>query len=163
MMRADLTVSGTVQSVGFRPFVYRVATHRGLVGHVRNRGDAGVGIRLYGDRSTIEAAIAVIMEEPPPLADVRDVDIEWSAVDAVPDRFTIDPSSDAAGAAGSLPPDTAPCERCLTELADPSGHFGGYWGISCVDCGPRYTITRSLPYDRAQTSLDAFPLCERCQ
>ena len=163
MMRADLTVSGTVQSVGFRPFVYRVATHRGLVGHVRNRGDAGVGIRLYGDRSTIEAAIAVIMEEPPPLADVRDVDIEWMAVDAVPDRFTIDPSSDAAGAAGSLPPDTAPCERCLTELADPSGHFGGYWGISCVDCGPRYTITRSLPYDRAQTSLDAFPLCERCQ
>lgn len=163
MQCAEVTITGTVQSVGFRPFVYRVATEHGLTGHVRNRGDAGVRMLLCGGRVAVEAAIGALTEDPPPLAEVRDVDVVWETVDLPPERFTIESSSDAVGAAGSLPPDTAPCERCRAELSDSSAHFGGYWAISCVDCGPRYTITRSLPYDRAQTSLSMYPLCDRCQ
>ncbi|QSG12189.1 Hydrogenase maturation factor [Halapricum desulfuricans] len=160
--RASVSVTGVVQGVGFRPFVYRTAVGNDLGGWVKNTGDAGVEIRLEGGREGVESFLDRLHTDPPPLARVETVDVTWG--EPVGEReFEIVASSDAGGGSGTIPPDTAMCDACLEDMRDPDSRYHGYWATSCVDCGPRYTVIRSLPYDRPTTSMDAFPMCEDCR
>ncbi|MFW6017672.1 MAG: carbamoyltransferase HypF [Halapricum sp.] len=160
--RASVTVTGVVQGVGFRPFVYRTAVGNELGGWVKNTGDAGVEIRLEGAREAIDSFLNRLRNDPPPLARVETIDVTW--IEPVGDReFEIVASSDADGGSGTIPPDTAMCDACLADMRNPDSRYHDYWATSCVDCGPRYTVIRSLPYDRPTTSMDAFPMCEDCR
>ena len=171
-VRCRLHVTGTVQGVGFRPFVWRLAQRHRLAGFVRNGLD-GVVIEVQGGAAAVEAFAAALRKEPPPLAEVVQIDVEERPVDpAQVDTFDI-LESDAArpigsaaipasGVAAVVPADIATCPACLAELGDPANRRSRYPFINCTDCGPRYTIIRSLPYDRPQTTMAAFPMCAAC-
>ena len=163
----SVQVTGVVQGVGFRPFVYRRATAHGLTGTVRNTGDAGVEIVLAGDQSAIDAFLQDLRNSPPPLSRVESVDVTRESSDGSAhiesDEFRILESVDSEGGTGTIPPDTGICEQCLEDVRDPTSRYYQYWATSCVDCGPRYTVIRELPYDRPRTSMDAFPMCESCR
>ena len=161
-VRAAVTVTGVVQGVGFRPFVYRVAVDNGLCGWVKNTGDAGVEIRLEGERTAVESFLGTLRTDPPPLSRIGSVDVTWT--DPTGEQsFEIIASSDAAGGSGTIPPDTAMCEACLEDMRDPDSRYHKYWATACVDCGPRYTVIRSVPYDRPTTSMAEFPMCVDCR
>ncbi|MFB6085875.1 MAG: carbamoyltransferase HypF [Halodesulfurarchaeum sp.] len=167
-IRASVQVQGVVQGVGFRPFVYRRATDHGLSGTVRNTGDAGVEIFLQGDAASIDAFLDDLRTSPPPLSRVESVEVDRSSVSPGeslehPGEFRILDSVDTAGGTGTIPPDTGICESCLEDIRDPDSRYHRYWATSCVDCGPRYTVIRELPYDRPRTSMDAFPMCPACE
>jgi hydrogenase maturation protein HypF len=171
-VRCRLHVAGTVQGVGFRPFVWRLAQRHRIAGFVRNGLD-GVVIEVQGTSAAVEAFAADLREAPPPLADVVQINVEEQPVDpAQVDTFDI-LESDAArpigsavipasGVAAVVPADIATCPACLAELSDPANRRSRYPFINCTDCGPRYTIIRSLPYDRPQTTMAAFPMCAAC-
>jgi hydrogenase maturation protein HypF len=163
MQRATVTVNGVVQSVGFRPFVYRTAVSLDLRGTVRNRGDAGVLVELEGDSSDIDAFLDNLRENNPPLAHVERVEMEREPIDEASfSSFEIVASEETGSGGGTIPPDTAMCEACVADMRDPNSRYHNYWATSCVDCGPRFTTVESLPYDRPTTSMAAFPLCEDC-
>ncbi|MFH8803360.1 carbamoyltransferase HypF [Streptomyces sp. NPDC017936] len=157
-----MIVRGTVQGVGFRPFVHRLATELGLAGHVRN-GAAGVVAEVEGVPEAVAEFCRALAERPPPLADVREVAYETVAAVGVP-GFVIRASEDEGDGARRtlIPPDTAPCEDCLRELADPADRRHRHPFIACTHCGPRFTLSTGLPYDRATTTMAAFPLCPEC-
>ncbi len=156
--RIRLRVRGTVQGVGFRPFVHQLAAALRLDGFVRNDGH---GVLIEAQGAQLDAFVDALRAHAPPLARIDAVDIEdVAAEDAA--GFAILHS--AAGAARTrIPPDVATCDACLAEAADPSSRFYRYPFVSCTHCGPRYTITRHLPYDRAQTSMAPFGLCAACR
>ncbi len=159
--RVEVIVTGVVQAVGFRPFVYRRASAHGLSGAVRNTGDAGVEIHLEGEPAAVEAFLTDLRERPPPLSVVESVAVE--EVEPIGESgFAIAPSADADGGSGTIPPDTGICEACLADVRDPDSRYHRYWATSCVDCGPRYTVIESLPYDRPQTTMEPFPPCADC-
>ncbi len=153
-------MTGRVQGVGFRPFVYRLAHEHGLDGHVRNlRGD--VEVVVCGPASSIAAFERDIVGRAPPLAQpaIR------SVADAPPPSqqgFLIAESSAADAPQVSVPPDFYACEDCVRELTDPADRRHRYPFINCTQCGPRYTIITALPYDRPNTSMARFPLCADC-
>jgi hydrogenase maturation protein HypF len=156
-----LLLTGRVQGVGFRPFVYRLAHELGLDGFVRNlRGE--VEVVLHGPIATIEHFARDVIERAPPLA--RPVLAEQTVVDAPAEPgFHIASSSAALQPQISVPPDFFCCPDCLTELADPGNRRHRYAFINCTQCGPRYTLIEALPYDRPNTTMRAFPLCEACR
>jgi len=161
--RAEITVTGIVQGVGFRPSVYRLATRQGLVGLVRNLGDAGVEIVVEGERQAIEDFASAILAEQPPLARVEDVKITWMPASGEFSAFeVVESEKKGSGAHSVLPPDLALCEDCLREMLSPSDRRYLYPFITCVNCGPRFTIVEELPYDRPRTSMKVFPLCPNC-
>ncbi|WP_135664194.1 carbamoyltransferase HypF [Halorhabdus rudnickae] len=160
--RATVSVTGVVQGVGFRPFVYRTATDEDLAGRVKNTGDGRVEIVLEGRETGIESFLSTLRTDPPPLARIEDVTVEDSEPCGL-STFEIVASIDSGGGSGTIPPDTAMCDACLEDLRDPDSRFQAYWATACVDCGPRYTVIRALPYDRPTTSMDAFPMCEDCR
>ena len=160
--RVEVTVTGVVQAVGFRPFVYRRAQAHDLDGSVRNTGDAGVKITLEGESAAIAAFLDDLRERPPPLSVVESIDVEEADPVGETD-FEIESSTSDQGTAGTIPPDTGICEACLADVRDPDSRYYGYWATSCVDCGPRYTVIESLPYDRPRTAMSAFPLCAECR
>jgi hydrogenase maturation protein HypF len=163
MRRAHVQVDGVVQSVGFRPFVYRTAVDLGLRGRVRNLGDAGVSVTLEGTSDRIDAFVEELETNPPPLATVETVTVETEAITEYSyDSFSIVDSEDRDGDGGTIPPDTAVCDACVADLRDPSSRFHDYWATACVDCGPRFTVIERLPYDRETTSMAAFPRCSDC-
>ncbi len=164
-IRRRLRVVGTVQGVGFRPFVWRLAERHRLAGFVRN-GSAGVMIEVQGLPAAVEAFMTALRDESPLLADVIQVDIEKRPVDPTQaEAFAIlESEADASrgGAAASVPSDIATCPACLAELRDPADRRFRYPFINCTDCGPRFTIIQSLPYDRPRTTMAAFPMCPAC-
>ena len=157
--RRRLRIRGVVQGVGFRPFIYRSAVTRGISGSVRNLGDAGVEVFIEGEPEALDSFIGAL-SDPPPLARIDSI-----AVDDLPpigeSGFSIAESSDAGKRGGAIPPDTAICDRCVTDVLGDS-RYHGYWATSCTDCGPRFTVIESLPYDRPRTSMRDFPMCEAC-
>ena len=157
-----IRVRGQVQGVGFRPFVWRVATELGLAGWVRNDGH-GVTIEAEGRRDGIQALVARLEREPPPLARVDAVDCRLQAVPggAACAPFTIAPSR-AGAVRTTAAPDAAVCAECLRELFDPADRRHRYPFVNCTHCGPRYTIIESLPYDRPSTTMAGFTMCEAC-
>ncbi len=162
-MRVKINVAGIVQGVGFRPFVYRIAVQNGLAGYVRNRGDAGVEILLEGNKLAIEAFMRDLREKKPPLAQIHDAITTRIGGKNEYTNFTIYKSSEEAELAGSVvPPDVAICNECLVELRDPKNPRHDYFFITCVNCGPRFTIIERLPYDRENTTMREFPLCGFC-
>lgn len=157
----SLTVTGTVQGVGFRPFVARTATDNGLAGSVRNTDD-GVVVRFEGPPSAVDRAVETVRSDPPRLARIESVSIEQT--DPRGDStFRIGRSTESDERAALVPPDTAVCESCLDEIRNERSRFHQYWATACVDCGPRFSITRGLPYDRARTALDEFEPCADCE
>ena len=163
-MRVKINVSGIVQGVGFRPFIYRIAVRNSLAGYVRNRGDAGVEILLEGNEQDVERFMRDLTKEKPPLAQIDQVkNTELSGPNEYK-NFAIYKSSQEAETSGSIiPPDIAICNQCLKELRDPKDPRFEYFFITCTDCGPRFTIIERLPYDRENTTMREFPLCGFCQ
>ncbi len=161
--RVEIAVTGIVQGVGFRPFTYRLATRHDLVGFVRNMGDAGVQIVVEGEKETIEKFIDSLRPEQPPLSRIDDINVAWKAPTGEFSAFQVAPSERAGlGLPSVVPPDLALCDDCLHEMLDSSDRRYNYPFITCVNCGPRFTIIEKLPYDRPRTSMKAFPLCPDC-
>ncbi|MDR0471604.1 MAG: carbamoyltransferase HypF [Nitrososphaerota archaeon] len=163
-MRVKLTVLGIVQGVGFRPFVYRTAVKQGLVGYVRNRGDAGVEILVEGNTQSIERFMTVLVKEKPPRARIEQIKkMELEGVNQY-SCFSIFESAQEGESSGSIiPADIAVCNQCLGELRDAVDRRYEYFFITCTDCGPRFTIIDRLPYDRENTAMHEFALCNTCR
>jgi hydrogenase maturation protein HypF len=159
-------VRGVVQGVGFRPFVWRLATELGLDGSVVNRAGQ-VEIRVAGLAESVEAFVGRIRTDAPARARVEDIVVRDGDLEIAPGSgFTIDESE--AGSLGAkterlFPPDIATCDDCLRELDNPRDRRYQYPFINCTNCGPRATIIDDLPYDRTRTSMRAFPLCAACR
>ena len=159
--RRRITVRGQVQGVGFRPFVFRLAHELGLRGWVRNTG-AGVEIELQGPFAAVRTFSARLRDEAPPLARIDDVERSAMPLVEMPPPFFIS-SSRADAARTAAAPDVAVCRSCLEELFDPADRRYRYPFINCVHCGPRYTVTRALPFDRGNTSMARFAPCPACR
>ena len=161
----DLTwrieVRGTVQGVGFRPFVYRLATGLGLRGDVRNAG-GHVVITAVGGRSVLEEFVDGLRSRKPDAAVVGDIIVRPLPGPAAPRSGFAVLDSVAASARREIPPDLATCADCLRELFDPADRRYRYPFVNCTACGPRATIIAALPYDRVRTSMEAFPMCADC-
>ncbi len=151
-----IKIRGIVQGVGFRPFVYATARKYGIAGMVKNLGSE-VEIRASGDR--FEAFLQEVSRGPP-LSRIDAVEV-FPDPGPFPLDFSIQPSG-TGSLSGMIPPDIATCDQCLADIDDAGGRYHGYWCTSCVNCGPRYSIIRDLPYDRERTSMAAFPVCPEC-
>ncbi|KJK59358.1 carbamoyltransferase HypF [Saccharothrix sp. ST-888] len=160
VQRRRVAVEGVVQGVGFRPFVFGLATELGLAGHVTNTG-AGVLAEVEGSAEAVRAFCHRIRSDAPPLAEVHTLAQEVLTATGDP-GFTIVASRDSGTRRAVIPPDTATCADCLAELADPADRRHRHPFITCTNCGPRYTIVTGLPYDRARTTMARFPMCADC-
>jgi hydrogenase maturation protein HypF len=158
MKLAMITVRGIVQGVGFRPFVHRIAREHGISGYVKNLGTS-VEIGAEGDDREVEAFLAALRIGPP-LSRIDSVDVAYLPYKPTYKGFHIEKSG-LSGFGGFIPPDTGICNRCIGDMKD-AVHYHDYWATSCVDCGPRYAIMDTLPYDRDNTSMIDFPLCDDC-
>lgn len=165
MRHAHIYVTGIVQGVGMRPFVYREAIAHGICGWVLNAGD-GVHIEAHASVEALDGFVAALSEHAPAAARIEHVELmdlapgDWDA--ASEQGFRIAASQDQTARTTLVSPDIATCDDCLRELFDPAGRRFHYPFINCTNCGPRFTIIRSLPYDRAATSMDCFPMCPEC-
>lgn len=165
MRHAHIHVTGIVQGVGMRPFVYREAMAHGICGWVLNAGD-GVHIEAHALADALDAFVAALSEHAPAAARVEYVevvDLAANGWDTTNEQgFRIVASQDQTAHTTLVSPDIATCDDCLRELFDPADRRYHYPFINCTNCGPRFTIIRSLPYDRAATSMDRFPMCPEC-
>jgi hydrogenase maturation protein HypF len=161
MKRSRLTVRGQVQGVGFRPTVYKVARGRGLTGRVMNTPE-GVIVEVQGEPEKVDSFPAELRSALPPLARITELEIEDAPFLPEEREFRIEGSTAGAGHHVLITPDVATCDECLGELFDPLDRRYLYPFINCTNCGPRYTITRSIPYDRTTTSMACFPMCADC-
>jgi hydrogenase maturation protein HypF len=155
-----IRVRGTVQGVGFRPFVHRLALRHGLAGWVRNTGGA-VELEIEGEPCALDAFLAALPREAPPLARIAELEAE-ARPPAGRRAFRIVESAQDGGWQ-AIPPDTATCADCLREVFDPRDRRYRYPFTNCTQCGPRFTIIESLPYDRPRTTMRAFPMCDACR
>ena len=159
-VRTSIRVEGVVQGVGFRPFVYSLATRLGLAGWVGNDVD-GVFAEVEGPAEQIRDFLAALERDAPPLARVERVSAQPMSPDGRPGFAIV--ASDTAGARRALvSADSATCADCLRELADPGDRRFGYPFINCTNCGPRFTIVRDVPYDRPLTTMAGFTMCAAC-
>jgi hydrogenase maturation protein HypF len=159
--RRAILVCGVVQGVGFRPFVYRLATEEHLAGSISNDTE-GVSIELEGPPARIDAFLSRLRAETPPLARIDSVAVRDLPA-AGETGFRIVSSQVKGQVATGIPADAATCPDCLRELLDPGDRRYRYPFLNCTNCGPRFTITRRIPYDRPQTSMAAFTMCPACQ
>jgi hydrogenase maturation protein HypF len=160
-VRRSALIRGVVQGVGFRPFVYRLALEEGLAGFVGNDTD-GVTIEIEGPEERVEAFLARLRSEQPPLARIDSItECKLAALGVA--EFRIVASEVVGRVSTGIPADAATCPDCLRELLDPHDRRYRYPFLNCTNCGPRFTITRSIPYDRPQTSMAKFPMCPACQ
>jgi hydrogenase maturation protein HypF len=159
--RWKISVSGIVQGVGFRPFVYRLALARSLIGFVANTPE-GVAIEGQGQVAQLEDFLVALRNEAPPLAQVNE--IVSSAIPLGHDGAFVLRHSTASGPVSTLiSPDVAVCEECLAEFFSPADRRFRYPFINCTNCGPRYTIVERIPYDRPHTTMRGFAMCALCQ
>lgn len=165
MRHAHIHVTGIVQGVGMRPFVYREAMAHGICGWVLNAGD-GVHIEAHAPGEALDEFVDALSEHAPAASRVEHVEVmdlapgDWNAANE--QGFRIVASQDQTAHTTLISPDIATCDDCLCELFDPADRRFHYPFINCTNCGPRFTIIRSLPYDRAATSMDRFPMCPTC-
>jgi hydrogenase maturation protein HypF len=159
--RREISVRGIVQGVGFRPFIYALAQRRGLIGLVRNDAE-GVHIEAEGPPEELELFLQDIREKAPPLAVVEDM--AWRPLAVRKEQgFRIEESREGVRRRALISPDVATCSECQAELLDPADRRYRYPFTNCTNCGPRFTITRSVPYDRAMTTMAHFEMCPECQ
>ena len=155
-----ICIGGTVQGVGFRPFVYRLAQARGLRGWVLN-AESGVEIHVEGPALALAEFVLAVRTEAPSAARIASFDSEPASVENF-DDFRIRQSAKNSRPTVRVSPDLPTCVDCLRELFDPDDRRYGYPYINCTNCGPRYSIVLGLPYDRPQTTMRSWPMCERC-
>ncbi len=161
MVGRRIQVRGTVQGVGYRPWVYRLAQSRGIAGRVRNE-PGGVIIEAFGAEPEVRSFIERLREDGPRSArvvDLRASDIPYEPVS----DFVIEPSESVGFKALSIPPDLATCEACEAEVLDPEDRRYRYAFTNCTGCGPRFTIATGIPYDRNATTMAAFEMCAKCR
>ena len=162
-MRVEVSIVGIVQGVGFRPFVYRTATANNLRGYVRNGGDAGVEIVVEGKEKDVKHFLQDLEAKKPPLAQIYRKLVHQTGETGTFGKFVILHSSETKKLAGSVvPPDIAICSECLEELRRVGNPRFEYFFITCTNCGPRYTTISQLPYDRQNTTMKEFDMCEVC-
>ena len=164
MIRARIDVSGVIQGVGFRPFIYRLASEQGLTGYVANTA-AGVTIEVDGTDRQIDHFIETIANQKPPLATIAALTVDKNANtgNQTATSFDIRQSLSSGDKIGPITPDSDVCRNCLAELFDPADRRCNYPFINCTDCGPRYTLIEKTPYDRPLTAMQHFPMCEDCR
>jgi len=155
-----LEINGIVQGVGFRPFVYQLARRHGLTGQVANTS-GGVHIHVEGPAENLDGFYHDLTRQAPPLAVIVEIAVRETPPTWAED-FAIVKSDGRAEATTLISPDVSICEDCRRELFDPQDRRCGYPFINCTNCGPRYTIIESIPYDRAKTSMKVFPMCASC-
>lgn len=158
--RAHVRVRGLVQGVGFRPHVYALAQRLGLTGWVRN-DEAGVELEVQG--AAWDEFVRLIRVTAPPLSRIDSVEVEKRVLREGEEGFVIEQSERSGAASSAIGPDATVCRACVEEMLDPGGRRYRYPFLSCTHCGPRYTITRALPYDRPQTSMAHFAMCLGCR
>ena len=158
--RRQLRLRGLVQGVGFRPHVYRTAMRHGVRGYVRNTGD---GVEILAEGSELDRFEETLARELPPLARIDHLERVRLGRTAGHTGFEILPTRRTDGGCAVIPPDLDLCDDCLRELFDPNDRRYRYPFIACCQCGPRLSMTRQLPYDRANTSMADFPLCPSCR
>ena len=158
MKARKILTQGIVQGVGFRPYVYRLASDLNLKGHVRNLGNV-VEIIIEGENT--DSFIERLPEELPPIAKIDSMTVEDIDFNDYSD-FEIIESGDSYSGVSVIPPDIAICDSCLEEIRNPKDRRYKYPFNACTDCGPRFTVIESVPYDRIRTSMDEFPLCNDC-
>lgn len=151
-----------MQGVGFRPFVYRLALEHGLTGRTRNAPE-GVVVEIQGTPAAVDAFCESLIPKAPPLARITHQTQAETPIIPGENSFAIEPSAKGSGHAVLISPDVATCDDCLAELQDPNDFRHAYPFINCTNCGPRYTITRDIPYDRKATTMACFTLCALCQ
>jgi hydrogenase maturation protein HypF len=156
-----IDVDGLVQGVGFRPWVYAVATAAGIGGRVWNH-PSGVTIEAFGEPTALRVLVEQLEHPPMPAARVQDIRCQRIPYDAV-ESFEIVASRAGTDRRPSIPPDLALCDACRHELRDPTDRRYGYAFTNCTRCGPRYTIALDVPYDRRRTTMRAFPMCDACR
>jgi hydrogenase maturation protein HypF len=161
LLGVRIHITGIVQGVGFRPFVYGLAVRWALKGWVRN-SSAGVDIEVDGTQGDLQAFIDALQSEAPPLARIDSLQVEWlPAVNF--STFEIVHSDGKSGDFVPISPDVSICPDCLQEMLDPSNRRYRYPFINCTNCGPRFTIIKDIPYDRPKTTMGHFELCPACQ
>ena len=163
-LQAQIFVYGIVQGVGFRPFVFHLAEKHSLTGFVRNRGDAGVEIIIEGSEEHINHFLRDLKSDAPSLAQIFRITVTKQSDTHQHTAFHIKKSEIQGQAAGSIIPyDVATCDTCFQELRNHQNRRHDYFFITCTQCGPRYTIIESLPYDRPHTTMKQFAMCEQCR
>ena len=158
----EIRIKGTVQGVGFRPFIYRLAKDFAIKGQVSNT-EEGVLIIAQANEPTLTDFIKAIETEHPPLSIIRSFKVNRCNGETDYNDFQIVKSHKAGAVSTEIPPDIATCKDCLREITDPQDRRFGYAFTNCTNCGPRYTIIKALPYDRPATSMESFVMCKKCQ
>jgi hydrogenase maturation protein HypF len=159
--RRHIQVRGIVQGVGFRPFVYKLAHSLGLAGYVFN-SSSGVTIEIEGDEDAVAGFLKTLSEDPPQLAEITEITVSDIKVQGGI-GFSILGSREEAGEFALVSPDAGTCDACWQDFGDPSNRRYGYPFTNCTHCGPRYTIIRDIPYDRATTTMSSFVMCADCR
>ena len=161
-IRTRIKVTGIVQGVGFRPYVYRHAIELKLNGSVLNN-QQGVTIELQGEADTIDNFVEILRQSPPPLARIDNIQITTLTLEKECNSFTIIQSEGEGDAVVAVSADKSTCQDCLDDMADPDNRHYGYPFTNCTNCGPRYTLINALPYDRKHTSMAGFEMCDDCE
>ena len=159
-MNRKLSISGVVQGVGFRPFIYQLAGRFNLNGYILN-STSGVSVEIEGSENEVEAFLDTLEQELPPLARIDTLSTKVGDVMGYT-NFKIHQSKTEHKKSALVSPDIAICKNCLEEMSDPENRRFAYPFINCTDCGPRYSIIKTLPYDRPNTSMFSFIMCEAC-
>ena len=163
-IEAAINITGRVQGVGFRPFIYRRAVKNQLKGYVVNLGDAGVEVVIEGTRNRIDEFIREVQEEAPDVSEIESINLRYRPYRRRFNDFIIDKSRKARNAAsGIYPPDIGICPQCLHDMNNPKSRWFEYPFTACAWCGPRFTSVKKLPYDRERTHMHEFLMCEHCQ
>ncbi len=157
---ARLHITGIVQGVGFRPFIYNLAGRLGVTGWVRNTS-AGVDIEVDGSQAALEAFVKAVQDDAPPLSRIESLTVAYSRPLGLA-GFEIRSSETIAEAFQPISPDVAICDDCLHEMLDPENRRFRYPFINCTNCGPRFTIIKDIPYDRPNTTMAGFDMCDDC-
>jgi hydrogenase maturation protein HypF len=160
-VRRRIEVAGIVQGVGFRPYVFRLASERHLTGNIRNTA-SGVVIEVQGPPQVVHEFVASLPRQAPPLARITGVDVTDLPCNG-DQEFVILSSRQGEAVHTLISPDIAVCDDCLRELFNSGDRRYRYPFINCTNCGPRFTIVRGIPYDRPLTSMAVFPMCAACQ
>lgn len=160
----NLEITGIIQGVGFRPFLYNLARHYNLKGIILNRGNAGVNLTLQGSKKDFQEFIENIKIKKPSISYIENINIVESERDNTFTNLTIGKSEEGRGISLTLPPDIAICDDCLRDMRNPKlTKYYNYPFIACAVCGPRYTTVIDLPYDRERSTMINFPLCTKAK